>query len=248
MEIEWMCQHCGRAFRQKSNCKRHELTCKANPINVVNTNLVCRHCGKPCKNDNSLRNHERLCPSNSLRNYISHTLGKPAWSRGLTKYTDSRLNKMANTQKANIRNGVVTPYFLGKKLTKEHREAISKSMKLAHQEKRAHNIGESRWNTEHSWPEKWFISVLKNELNMVESVDYKTEMPYDKYSLDFAWPEKKLCIEIDGEQHDRFEEYKKRDLLKDELLTKNGWQVVRIKWKDCYANPKQYIEKVKLLF
>lgn len=166
----------------------------------------------------------------------------------MTKYTDARLNKMANTQKANIRNGVVTPYFLGKKLTKEHREAISKSMKLAHKENRAHNIGSSRWNNEHSWPEKWFIEVLHNELNMVENVDYKTEMPFDKYSLDFAWPEKKLCIEIDGEQHERFEEYKLRDMSKDKLLKENGWKVFRIKWIDCWHNPKQYIEQVKSLF
>ena len=121
-------------------------------------------------------------------------------------------------------------------------------MKIAHKEKRAHNIGSSRWNNEHSWPEQWFIEVLHNELNMVENVDYKTEMPFDKYSLDFAWPEKKLCIEIDGEQHDRFEEYKLRDISKDKLLKENGWKVIRIKWIDCWHNPKQYIEQVKSLF
>lgn len=209
---------------------------------------ICKFCGKICKNANSLRNHERLCPSNPDRNYVSHTIGIKAWNKGLTKETDERLKKSGKTYSEHVKSGVIKPSQLGKPLSDAHKAAVSRGMKLAHKEKRAHNIGESRWNNEHSWPEKWFIEVLQNELNMVEHVDYETEMPFDKYSLDFAWPEKKLCIEIDGEQHERFEEYKLRDVSKDALLKENGWQVIRIKWKDCYANPKQYIKQVKSLF
>ena len=87
--------------------------------------------------------------------------------------------------------------------------------------------------------------MLHTELNLVEHVDYKTELPFGKYSLDFAWPEAKRCIEIDGEQHERFDDYKKRDAEKDRLLHDAGWQVLRIKWKDCFHNPQQYIEQVK---
>lgn len=161
------------------------------------------------------------------------------WNKGLT-IDDERIQKIVNTKKSKE----YIPWNLGINETESHKKAISDGMKKAHAEKRAHNIGSSRWNNEHSWPEKWFILVLKNELNMVENVDYKTEMPFDKYSLDFAWPERKLCIEIDGEQHERFEEYKLRDMAKDKLLKENGWKVIRIKWKDCYNDPKQFIKMI----
>lgn len=58
--------------------------------------LLCKHCNKECKNENSLRNHERLCPSNHERVYVSHTLGKTAWNKGLTKL-DPRVAKYAES-------------------------------------------------------------------------------------------------------------------------------------------------------
>jgi very-short-patch-repair endonuclease len=56
------------------------------------------------------------------------------------------------------------------------------------------------------------MRVIENEF---EDKLYTREYPFFKYSLDFAWIEKKLCIEIDGEQHQRFQEYKDRDNEKD---------------------------------
>lgn len=35
------------------------------------------------------------------------------------------------------------------------------------------------------------------------------------------------------------------EIEKDKLLKENDWQIIRIKWKDCYQNPKQYIELVR---
>ena len=213
----------------------------------METSCICKFCGRTCKNPNSHRNHERLCPKNPERNYVSHTLasnGYVPWCKGKTKETDPRLAKKSETYKSNVRNGKIKPSFLGKKLSEDHKKAISNSMKLAHSQNRAHNIGQSRWNNEHSYPEKWFIKVLENEFRMFENTEYKTEYPFGRFSLDFAWPEKKLCIEIDGTQHERFEEYHKRDLAKDKLLKEQNWIVIRIPWKDCYRNPKSYIEIV----
>ena len=123
----------------------------------------------------------------------------------------------------------------------EKMEAASEKVKLAHKEGRAHNIGSSRWNNEHSYPEKWLIRVLENEFQMIENKDYRTELSFGKFSLDFAWPDKKLCIELDGEQHEKFEEQKRRDKEKDALLKERGWRELRISWKDCYSRPKYYI-------
>lgn len=70
-------------------------------------------------------------------------------------------------------------------------------------------------------------------------------MLFYQYRLDFAWPHKKLCIEIDGSQHERDLKQKESDIRKDKKLIENGWKVLRIKWIDLYNNPKYYIEQAK---
>ena len=67
--------------------------------------FICMHCNKECKNLNSLRNHERLCPSNENRKYVSHTIGKTPWNKGLTKENCSSLFQASETMKNNGRGG-----------------------------------------------------------------------------------------------------------------------------------------------
>lgn len=133
-------------------------------------------------------------------------------------------------------------HWLGKKYSEESKRKISEAMKLAHKEHRAHNIGQSRWNNEPSYPEKFFMNVIKNEF---EDQNYVREYPFKIYSLDFAWPEKKQCIEIDGEQHYRFQEYIERDIRKNKVLTENNWEFLRIPWKDMFSNTKDWIHVAK---
>lgn len=128
----------------------------------------------------------------------------------------------------------------GIKLDKETKDKISESMKVAHKEDRAWNIGMSRWNNEPSYPESFFMKVIENHF---KDKEYKYECPMDRYSLDFAWIHKKKYIEIDGAQHERFEEYVARDKKKDKIAKSLGWEVLRIKWKDMYNDPHTYIEK-----
>lgn len=127
----------------------------------------------------------------------------------------------------------------------EVKKKISEGMKKAHAEGRAHNIGECRWNNEPSYPEQWFMKVLKNEFDLEEGKDYVREFPFHRFSLDFAWPDKKLCIEIDGDQHLKFQEQKDRDIKKDQLLKEEGWKELRRFWKDISNDPKSFIEEVK---
>jgi very-short-patch-repair endonuclease len=129
-----------------------------------------------------------------------------------------------------------------KPISVKTRVSISEGLKLAHKEGRAWNIGMSRWNNKHSYPEKFFAEVINNEFN---DKNFTQEYSIGIYSLDFAWVHKKKVIEIDGDQHQRFIEYKDRDVRKDELLVNEGWQVLRIIWKDMYKNTKLEIQKCK---
>ena len=62
---------------------------------------ICKFCGKVCKNANSLRNHERLCKENPEKQESSwvkfNKEREHAWNKGLTKETDERVRKFAET-------------------------------------------------------------------------------------------------------------------------------------------------------
>lgn len=167
--------------------------------------------------------------------------GYPPWNRGLTKDTDIRIKKSSETYIEGLRTGRIKNGWLGRKHSPESKEKIRLAALKAHKEGRAHNIGECRWNNKPSWPEQFFMNVIKNEFC---DKDYKREMPFHKFSLDFAWVHKKKCIEIDGEQH-QYGEQPRRDKEKDQLLILEGWEVLRIKWIDMYHETKQYIKIAK---
>jgi very-short-patch-repair endonuclease len=90
-----------------------------------------------------------------------------------------------------------------------------------------------RKNTEPSYPEKFFMEVLKNN-----DIQYEYECPIKRYSIDFAIHNKKIALEIDGQQH-RFDDRIASDKKKDELLKSCGWKIYRIKWDGTNGNKRQ---------
>jgi very-short-patch-repair endonuclease len=121
----------------------------------------------------------------------------------------------------------------------EKKKKTSESMKKAHAEGRAWNIGMSRWNNKKSYPELFFSRVIENEFS---DKNYISEFPLHIYSIDFAWPEIKKGIEIDGSQHKRFEDYLERDKRKDLYAKENGWEILRISWDDLFSQTKHWIK------
>ena len=70
----------------------------------LDDSLFCRFCGKKCKNLNSLKQHEIRCKNNpdkiksgSPKGVCNVPLDKRGWSKGLTKYTDIRIEKLSNS-------------------------------------------------------------------------------------------------------------------------------------------------------
>lgn len=210
--------------------------------------MECEFCGKECKNENSLRNHKRFCKSNP--NHVESPFVKfNAYKKEHNIKVDNQFVKARKNGNEYVVSDETRAKLSLANSRRRHsdktKEKISRSMKRAHKEGRAHNIGECRHNNEPSYPEKWFMRVIENEFPIKE---YVREFPFHNYSLDFAWPELKICIEIDGEQHQRYAEYKLRDNKKDALLKSEGWKELRIAWKECFNNPKHYINLAKELF
>lgn len=165
-----------------------------------------------------------------------------AWNKGLTKESNAIVKQAAETLKYKYDTYKIIPFWKGHSHSEYTKRLISEKMKKAHAEGRAHNIGQSRWNNKPSYPEQWFMNVINNEFI---NKDYIREKSFGRFSLDFAWNDLKKCIEIDGEQHERFEDQKKRDRAKDKLLKESKWEILRIPWKNMFNNTKKYIKKAK---
>lgn len=151
------------------------------------------------------------------------------------------VNPMKGKQHSNSAKRKMSEKAKARVLSVQERLKISDSMKLAHKEGRAWNIGQNRWNNVPSWPEEFFMMVIENEF---DDKNFVREYPFGRYSLDFAWPHLKCCIEIDGEQHLQ-EDQARRDKKKDAALLEAGWKILRIKWRAMYLDTKFHIAAAK---
>ena len=93
-----------------------------------------------------------------------------------------------------------------------------------------------------SYAEEFFSKVIENEF---DDKNYIFNYHFGRYWLDFAWLEKRKCIEIDGSQHKRYLYQIENDKRKDSLLIQNNWEILRIDWKDLFNNTKEIVKKAK---
>lgn len=90
-----------------------------------------------------------------------------------------------------------------------------------------------------SYPEIYF-----NEIFQKESMNLVPEVPYTIYQLDFANKDKKVDIEIDGDQHYLDKRIVESDKRRTAILEKDGWIVFRIKWSEYQKLSFEEKEKV----
>lgn len=162
------------------------------------------------------------------------------WNKGLTKETSEIIAKSVETFRKNLDNGLIDISKFSHKHTAESKRKISEGMKKAAAEGRNKGWATAKTNGK-SYPETFFIKVIENEFT---DKNYKFNLPFYTWKLDFAWPAKKRCIEIDGSQHNKSIQ-KESDKRKDEKLLQHGWKVLRIRWIDLFHNTKDFIEQAK---
>ena len=134
------------------------------------------------------------------------------------------------------------PNGIHKTCNKETKTKISNALKMAIKEGRAKGWASSKQNKNGmSYPEIWFEKVIENE-NLDKNYEYNKQ--FFQYKIDFAWVDKKLAFEIDGEQHNLPERIES-DIKKDAKLKEFGWKVLRLKWSYIYNNTKEFIKIIK---
>lgn len=97
-------------------------------------------------------------------------------------------------------------------------------------------------SSKESYPERLFREKLERE----NIIGWIQEYPILRYSLDFAFLDKMINVEIDGGSH-KLSEITKKDTTRDKTLTDLGWKVIRLRAEDIKINVDKEWLKVKSL-
>ena len=174
------CAYCGREI-SKSNLSKHERSCSCTrTINKISyklnhDGLVCQFCGKELKNRNSLCNHERMCkqnPNHQISNFVAYNKmikqnGSTAWNAGLTKDSDEKVKKYAETYKLNHLKGL-------------HKDVSGKNNPMTKEENKKKVSDTINKKVKEG---KWHTSLAKNMHINYKGVDLHGtwELAYAKY-------------------------------------------------------------------
>lgn len=127
----------------------------------------------------------------------------------------------------------------GKVLSDEIRKKISISMKKYLDENPDKTPYLLNHSSKESYPEKIFRERLERE-----NIQFVQEYKILRYSLDFAFPDKKINVEIDGETHLQ-KNVQKIDAERNKILQNLGWKVLRFRTFDVKTNIENCVQILK---
>lgn len=245
------CKFCNKRRNSKKCLNEHIIHCTLNPERI---NYYCDLCHKEFENVKSFNGHKKGCgkekkeyvrkkketktncqfcghqDSNPYRlgAHISKCLNNPNY--------DDTMKKIANAKRG--------PHT---EETKKKLSEIRKRYLMDNPDKVPYKLNHS---SKESFPEKYFSEVFQKENIRVEKY-YQVGL----YELDFCIPEKKIDIEIDGNQHYDDNKIVESDRRRTAYLEADGWDVIRIRWSDYnklshdeksefVKNLKKYIKKI----
>lgn len=133
-------------------------------------------------------------------------------------------------KKRNLKNVYCSRKCQSKHLSNrpEEKERVGKFFSKLTKER--HDKGDDRigWKTRNkltpSYPEKVTIDYFNQN-----NIKFEREFKIGKYFIDFAFPDKKIGLEIDGRTHEDVVVIEK-DKRKKEFIESLGWKLYRIKW------------------
>lgn len=193
---------------------------------------ICK-CNRKFERKRQLSAHKAHC--GKKRDY-----SKCGWSKGLTKDTDSRLFNYSKTLKEYYKTHI--PSSLNRHHTKKTKQLLSKIRTdyiTNHPDKVPYLLNHS---SKRSYPELLFEKALKNANISGWISAYRNGI----YEYDFAFPELKLDIEIDGSTH-KTQKVINIDKRRDKWSKEEGWTVIRFEAQDVKKNVDECIERLRRL-
>lgn len=233
------CIFCGKSFKRPGALAMHTKYCNSNPDKEVPKNEIkfCRYCNKICKNDNSLRNHERLCKNNPNRQILESNFIK--WNKKRKELGIKGENHYTKAKRLNLPYPTVSDETRKKLSEKQKGHQLPDETKKKISDTQIRNLRgkHTNWlNNKKSYAESYFDNIFTTAVKQYR---------IGRYVVDYAWPDSKIYVEVDGEQH-----YTKNGLEHDKIRTENleklGWKCkLRIRWSSY--KKLNYDEKHKLL-
>jgi very-short-patch-repair endonuclease len=200
--------------------KKFDLKTNPNPSFEKVKTWIC----KSCKEEFTLSihefgNHTRWCEKNPLRDGYSNNLvhARSCIENHSNQFLAGKATSHSPETLEKLKRIGASP---------EHRAKISKGVRDFF-DKNPEKVGwrhHGHWRKKASWPELFFKRIFETQgLNFIH------EHPVKRFSIDFAFPEKMIAVEIDGAQHSQPKE-KERDKRKDDELLAEGWKTIRVYW------------------
>lgn len=230
----YTCKYCGKEFETKQQLGGHSTYCEKNPkkqVNLENLNKIrnskkhikssiiyyCEFCGKPIHNKGCLVLHERTCIKNP--------------NRIISKTAENKERRELNKELG-----------IKRTLSNEHKQKIREGLQRW---KETHYNEFLNYSKQKSKCSENFKQYLRqNNISFIEEYSpYKERL----YSLDIAFPDEKIAIEINGSQHyDNFGNLNEYTLEKQRFFEERGWKIIQIFYKWCYniTNKNEKIQSI----
>ena len=165
--------------------------------------------------------------------YISKGLLIKPDKKNVNQYTMGREMSFKTKQKIRIK-------MMGKKLSEETKKKISIS-RLRYLEEHPDEVP---YKLNHSSKKSYPEIVFENALNSNNIKGWTYNYRNGVYSYDFAWPEQKIDVEIDGGTH-LSEKVKRIDERRDIFSKSKGWMVLRFTAKEVKDDVTKCVNKLK---
>ena len=223
----YICE-CGKIFNTKQAYAGHCCGCEVHLGHKPNKRIrndskdggwKCTECHKIFRTRQELQNHRKEFHSypNKNKHAGKHILDEKVFCKYCNQ-SFSTLSGLKNHEKC-CKNNPNRINGKSHKHSEETRKKLSKKLKKYYE-------GSCQWATvrekRKSYPEQYFDNIF---------IDAEQNYHANRFFLDLAWPDKKIYIEIDGEQHYKDNKLIDRDIERDKLLKQEGWTLIcRIRW------------------
>lgn len=204
---------------------------------------ICRRCNTEFNNNRSLSNHKNKCTGIKNLYYII----QKEYDGGLSlRDLSEKYNISKNTIRINIKTRDQSQ--ASKIAHKKYPDSFiwTDSMKQKQRINRLNYLnkrsGDSAWEKrsrgEFSYLEEWFNKKCEDR-GIYEKYDVINEYTIFPYSIDFAFINEKVAVELDGKCHfingnERIE----KDIKKDNFLISLGWKIFRIRYDQINDDSK----------